>query len=187
MQIGFQIPVLLIRTYQEDKKLIEGECELMEITFMGLLSEISQEKKFNEKYYSLSEFRKHLEKAGVENISINDDYLVLPFYFSEEGTLEMYQYELSINLVEIPSFEKYVLTKTGKENMDLIDEIILKQTKKLYLEVVRPSTIFQTSKLMEYINYIACSEDVKEDVIKSFGNAGKPIEFNEKNLYFVIY
>jgi len=89
--------------------------------------------------------------------------------------------------VDSPSFEDYVLERTGKEQMDAVSGNIKERMKSLYLEIVKPETTLLSSRLLNCVNYIKNSDEVAKDVIDAFIKYDKQFEFDKRKLYFAVY
>ena len=159
----------------------------MDLSFAEILSDISTEKIFCTHYYKLVDVKKKLMSLCFERAFIDRNYHILPFYICDEGTYEVYWYEYTMCLVDKPSFEEYILLKTGSKNIAAVDESIRKKMENLYLEVADSSGLFPLSKLFSYIEFVVESDSIKLDVTEAFKRISPNFEFNDRNLYLEIY
>ena len=166
---------------------MEGKGEVMVISFSKLLSGLSRTEKSNECHYNMAELGHELQINGSAEILVDDDCLILPFYICKEGRYEMYWFELLIRLVESPSFDNYVLTKTGHKNVAMVDKSIKDRMERLYIEILHPSVTLSSAKLLNYVNFIKDSEEVKKDVVDAFIGDFEHFEFDANKLYFAVY
>ncbi|MCL2286762.1 MAG: hypothetical protein FWC32_10430 [Firmicutes bacterium] len=153
----------------------------MVISFSNLLREISKREESNECYYNIVELSNKLEKSGVSDISIDDDCLISPFYICAEGrTYEMYWLDFSIRHVDKSNMDAILLERAR----GAVGEEIVKM---LYVEIIPPNATFPSAKLRDYANFIAHSDEVKEDVISAFKRYSEHFEFDKNNLFFAVY
>lgn len=133
------------------------------MTLQDLLKSLSEYELFEDKYYNFEDFRKQIELKQSFSIS-SKGILIAPFYIIKKGIIELYDYDLQINVVENPKIDKYLLTRTGKRNISEIDPFIYNKLKSCYIEIIKPETEISTERLLEYINLIMNAEDVLERI-----------------------
>ena len=159
----------------------------MMTSFLDLLNGVVMKKHFNESYYNVAELSIKLQKSNATEISIDNDCFIVPFYICTEGTYEMYGYEFSIHLVDKPSFDNYVLAKTGSKSMDSVDKSVKDKMESLYVEIIHPNTTLSSVKLQEYIEFINHSDEIKKEVTDAFIKVGKHLKFNENDVFLAVY
>lgn len=152
----------------------------MMINFNDLKQEIKYLEQSNVRYYNLDSFEKLLlEKTNI-NVKI-EDMIITPYYINSYGVLELYDYELNIRNVEHPNFEQFLLSKTGKTNIEDINPNIVEKSKNCYIEIISPQKDISIEFLNKYIEFVKNSSEISERVFNSFN------EFDTKNLYFEFY
>ena len=156
-----------------------GECIMMK-SLNDLLKSISTIERSNTKYYSLNDLHNVLKKMYGEKIKV-DDAILTPFYICELGVLEIYDYELNLRLVDQPSFETFILTKTGKKSINEVNTEIERKLRSCYVELVKPQKFLLTNMLADYVDYVKNSYEIKERISLYLH------EFDNNKLYFVIY
>jgi len=156
-----------------------GECKMAK-NLNDLLNSISTFEKSNTKYYRLNDLHNALNKMCGEEIEV-DDTILTPFYICDLGVLEIYDYELNIRLVDRPSEEVFILTKTGKDNINEVSIEIERKLRSCYLELVKPKRFLLTNILKKYVDYIKTSPEIKERISEYLH------EFNSDNLYFEFF
>ncbi len=145
-----------------------------------LLNTISALERSNTKYYRLNDLLNALNKTYGEELEV-DDTILTPFYICDLGILEIYDYELNIRLVDRPSKENFILTKTGKKSIDEVNTEIEHKLRSCYLELVKPQKSLSIDKLEKYINYVKTSPEIKERIEEYLH------EFDNGKLYFESY
>jgi len=159
----------------------------MKVSFLDLFNTITEKHDVaGEQGYRLVDLEEVLQKNNAESISIDDDYIVLPFYISE-STLEVYWYQLTINLADKPCFEEYICKKVGVASIESIDKEILGRSKKIYLEAIKPEATISMSQLLSYVNYVKNSEELVDEITEVFSRYVKDFKFNVNNIYITIY
>jgi hypothetical protein len=156
-----------------------GECKMAK-SLDDLINSISALERSNTKYYRLNDLHNALNKMYGEEIEINDAILT-PFYICDLGVLEIYDYELNIRLVERPSEETFILTKTGKKSINEVSSEIVQKLRNCYLEIVKPQRFLLTNMLEKYVDYVKTSPEIKERISEYLH------EFDNDKLYFEIY
>lgn len=145
-----------------------------------LLNSISTIEMAHTKYYRLNDLYNVLNKMHGEEIEV-DDTILTPFYICDLGRLEIYDYELNIRLVDRPSEETFMLTKTGKKNIDEVDNEIKQKLRNCYLELVKPQRFISVNRLKNYIEYVRTSPEIKERISEYLH------EYDTDKLYFENY
>lgn len=146
----------------------------------SILSTVSKTNISNAEYYKINEIYNVLCDISGEQIEVNDTILT-PFYICDLGVLEIYDYELNIRLVDRPSEENYILTRTGKTSIDDVEREIQEKIRKCYLELVHPQKLLGVNMLMDYFEFIMSSSEIKKRINDYLHG------FNEDNLFFEIY
>lgn len=158
------------------------------ITLNSLIKNMKPlDKKSNAVYYHLNELKKLLLDNNQKNIVVVDEQkdggmILLPFYiFEDNKIMEIYDYELLINMDKNLTKKDYLKKKTGgkKDITDLSDAFVSKAIN-CYIEPKLDNTI-SIGKLLNYISYISETSRMSE----SIGISKK--EFSSDNLYFEIY
>lgn len=145
-----------------------------------LLNTIGALERPNTKYYKLNDFHNALNKISGEKIEV-EDIILTPFYICDLGILEIYDYELNIRLVDLPSEENFILIKTGKKSINEVNSEIEQKLRSCYLEVVKPQKFLSTDMVEKFVNYVKNSPEIKERIEKYLH------EFDDDRLYFEIY
>lgn len=145
-----------------------------------LLNTISALERSNTKYYKLNDLHNALNKIAGEKIEV-EDIILTPFYICGLGILEIYDYELNIRLVDLPSEENFILIKTGKKSISEVNSEIEQKLRSCYLEVVKPQKFLSTDMVEKFVNYVKNSPEIKERMEKYLH------EFDDDRLYFEIY
>lgn len=156
-----------------------GECKMTK-SLNDLLNSISALERSNTKYYKLNDLHSALNKMYGEEIEVSDT-IITPFYICDLGVLEIYDYELNIRLVDRPSEETFILTKTGKKGINEVSSEIVRKLRSCYLEIVKPQRFLLTNMLEKYVDYVKTSPEIKERISEYLH------EFDNDKLYFEIY
>jgi len=159
----------------------------MRISVSNLLNKLSFKKRGRERYYSLVELSEFIKEEKMDNVFVDSEYLLTPFYLDDQGgTYELYQYELTIRLENEPKFDKILAEQIEKSPL-MKPEDVTQRMKKLYIEIMKYDATLPVARLIEYLNYISLSDEIREDVISTFSRYNRDFEFNEKDLYFAVY
>jgi len=156
-----------------------GECKMAK-SLNDLINSISTLERSNTKYYRVNDLHNVLNKMHGEEIEVIDTILT-PFYICDLGVLEIYDYELNIRLVDRPSDETFILTKTGKKSIDEVSTEIEQKLRSCYLELVKPQKFLLSNLIEKYVYYVKTSPEIKERISQYLH------EFDNDKLYFEIY
>lgn len=150
------------------------------IEFQKLLELTIVREEAGTKYYNLNNFLNTLDEIDEENIKM-EDMIITPFYISDLGILELYDFELNFRLVKQDNQENFMLEKTGKQNIGDIPSEIRKKLENCYIEVVKPNKSLSIFKLREYMLYVKNSKEINERVIQALE------EYDTNRLYFEVF
>ena len=156
-----------------------GECKMVK-SLNDLLNSINTIERSNTKYYRLNDLHNALTKMYGEEIEV-DDTILTPSYICDLGVLEIYDYELNIRLVDRPSEETFILTKTGKKSIDEVSIEIEQKLRSCYLELVKPQRFLLSNIMEKYVDYVKTSPEIEERISQYLH------EFDNDKLYFEIY
>lgn len=110
-----------------------------------------------------------------------DSIVIIPFYITEKGVYEIYDYELDILFNSGAEVDSLILEKTGKSNINDIDTAILNKLRNC-IYVINP---FDKASLIialkKYFEFLDKDKEFKERIPESMG------VFEKDNLYFEIY
>lgn len=134
----------------------------------------------NGQYYRLIDIVRILESISEEEIEIEDTIMTV-FYVCDQGVLEIYDYELNIRVVEYPNWERFLLSKTGKESVEAVNSDILSKLQRCYIEVVKPQHLLKKQELQEFLNFVKKSSEIRLRVSEMLQ------EFDENNICFEVY
>jgi len=116
----------------------------------------------------------------------NEHFEFVPYYI-DNATYELYWCGLTIISVTIPSEEKYILEKTGKEKLADVPPEIIEREKHLYLEIIQPTTEILASSVIGCIDYIRTSKEVEDAITNAYREKNETFQFNENYLFFAIH
>lgn len=150
------------------------------LNIKDLLKNIEKIKISNGEYYNLQIFYEKLIAIN-EELKLEDDIIITPYYISEGKVLEIYDYELNIRLVDKVDIDKYLLSKTGKKSIEEINEIILDKLINCYIELEECEQNKLIEKIVKYIQYTVKSDELKKRIEKIYKS------FDENKIYFEIY
>ena len=117
----------------------------MEVRHVDFVSKCSDELNKNEfgamymyggkNYFSLESI-KSLSKI-VDSIGTFTEIVITPYYFFGEQILELYDYTLSIRIVDtLQSRQQFYLEETGKKSIEEIDVSVIEKLDNTYYEVL---------------------------------------------------
>jgi hypothetical protein len=114
-------------------------------------------KRYGKTYFSLEQI-KFLPSLIRENAAFTD-LVITPYYFFDEQVMELYDYTLSIRIVEsLHSREQFLLEETGKKSIEEIDSKIIEKLDNTYYEVVEGDAQSFLKSLKQYINFMNVNE-----------------------------
>ena len=130
--------------------------------------------------YSLVGFYEEIKKICEAYVSA-DDCIIMPYYVLGERRMELYEYELKIQVVESPNFEKYLLGRTGKFKVDDIPKEVILLQRNCYFEVLEAEQKISVKKIKQYIEFLYNNNCLKHQIEQAFG------EFKKEQLLFEFY
>lgn len=134
-----------------------------------------------ETLYSINEFSQLLKKQRGNKIKV-DNYLLTPFYVYHDQILELYAFELNIEIVSKPNFENYLLRVTGQRRLEDVPEDLFELHHNTYVETSDEDNLLEIDTLLSYITYLYNSDAVR-DYIEGSCHAS----FEKDLLYFAYY
>ncbi len=123
-----------------------------------------------ELFVNLQELRELLRNEPLVEM---EETLITPYYIQDNKRLELYQYEFCCT--EDCTFEDYILTQTGKNQIKEVPQEIIYLRKKCF------ATYEEENKLKDYIDFIFENRTLQNEVVNSFGN------YTPENLYAIVY
>ncbi len=102
-----------------------------------------------------------------------EEVIITPYYIKNNKRLEMYQYEFCC--MSDCDFNDYILKLTGKKRIEDIPNRILDLRKKCF------STINESNKLREFLDFLLNDKNLQEEIELVFG------DYATENLYAVVY
>lgn len=149
-------------------------------TLHDLLDDTKTIELSNIKYYELNNFYDNLTQVSEDEVLV-DDAILTPFYICEQGVLEIYDYELNIRKVTNFDINNFILTKTGKKNIEEVDLSIEQKLRHCYIEIIAPKQSLSINDLKKYVNYLRNSSEVKVRITDALH------EFNDNKFFFEVY
>ena len=137
-------------------------------------------KQYGSEYYNFLSLYEILTSIVENEISI-DDLVIVPFYITSDITLELYDYEFNIRIVNKPNIENYLLKKTGKKRVEDIDNDIINKTKKCYIEITPDRNSDAIFYMKEYLHYCLNNNVIRNRIENKTGC------YDANNLYFEMY
>ncbi len=127
----------------------------------------------NEELYKLSEFEEKLKLTNIKTFE-SDDLIIMPYYIDNNKIYELYAYELNVRIVDKIDFDTYIKKITGKEKIEDIPDNIIILHKHCYIGITNNQGLSK-EKLYEYIIYLQNSQQIKEEIQKTFSTYDKDI------------
>ena len=146
----------------------------------SIIESIETIKISNEKLYNMVELREQIAKLTDSEIMV-DDCILIPYYVNHGKMYELYEYELSIDIVEKKDFNKYLLKLTGKKAIDEIPVSVIERQKKCHMEIFKEEQNLGKPIMENYLKFIMNSSELQSQVIQVFG------KFAKEKLHFEIY
>ena len=147
-------------------------------TIREVLENVSKTEFSNCQYYNFLSLNTILASMRNEEIE-QEDMILTPYYICEKGILEIYDYELTVKIVETKSPKDYFLQKTGKKDLIEIDRSILEKLQACYFELVKEN--LDINLVLGYMKFVLESEELKERIEKIDSS------FNTEKLFFELY
>ena len=105
-------------------------------------------------YYSLERVTKLIDV--VKKIDEISDLAIIPYYFFGEQIMELYDYTLSVRVVNsVRAKELFFLEETGKQSIADIDKKILEKLDITYHEVAYGDKLAFQCALSQYTNFMS--------------------------------
>ena len=147
-------------------------------TIREVLKNVSKMEFSNCQYYNFLSLNIILVSMKSEEIE-QEDMILTPYYICKKEILEIYDYELTVKIVETKSFKDYFLQKTGKKDLIEIDRSILEKLQACYFETVKEN--LDINLVLRYMKFVLESEELKERIKKIDSS------FNTEKLFFELY
>ncbi len=135
-----------------------------------VISKITQIEYLGEKYINLQELFDLLK--GEQKLEMTE-CIIMPYYIQDKMRFELYEYEFYCTNEK--SFEQYILSITGKSNLEEISNEILSLREKCFANIDEPQ------KIVDYLDFVLQSKKLQEEILKIFG------KYTSKNLYALVY
>jgi hypothetical protein len=123
--------------------------------------------------YKVIDFIQRLNE--IENITIEEDVVLTPFYLLPDSTYELYDYEVYFLNVKQSQKEEYILGRTGKKSLEVVDKLDL-----CYIEIINGDVSNAMVKFKKYLTHLLNSPKVEERIPKKL----RP--FDKTKLYFEV-
>jgi hypothetical protein len=112
---------------------------------------------YGESYFSLERLNSLL-KIISENDLVKD-LVITPYYFFDNKIMELYDYSLSIQVLEnVGSRERFLLEETGKTSIEEIDLKVLEKLNNTYFEVKEGDVQSFLKSLEHYLKFMNDNE-----------------------------
>lgn len=127
----------------------------------------------NEEYIHILDLKKRINSS--DSILLKD-CIITPYYIHKDKRYELYQYEFLLDTNET-SFERYILEKCGKCNIDEVDKNIIALRKICF------DNDFVTAKenILKWIDFLINNKMICKEIEEIYG------EFSLSNLFVAIY
>jgi hypothetical protein len=129
-------------------------------------------------YYKVIDFIQRLNE--IENITIEEDVVLTPFYILPNSTYELYDYAVYFLNVKQSQKEEYILKKTGRKSLKEIDSEIVDKLGMCYIEIVNGDILEVMVKFKKYLTHLLNSPKVEERIPEVL----RP--FDRRQLYFEV-
>lgn len=118
------------------------------ISLVDFIEKQKSSEEFNTKMYNLADFYEKLKKIKDESFK-TDDFVLIPFYIQNKKRLELYYCELNIRVVEKIDREKLLLNKTGKRDINEIQNDVIKRYEMCCIEILNNE--ISKENILQYI------------------------------------
>jgi len=151
----------------------------MTMNIYKILKDVRGQKRGKTEYYNILDFQETLENTNkyIET----EEVLLVPFYLTNTGTLEIYEYQLYIRVVDSPCFTEYMLKMTGKRDKKDIEEKYWNLRKNCDIEVIKGEYNDILQQVKNYVEYLLDDDELSRSIKDYLG------EFHNANLYFAVY
>lgn len=129
-------------------------------------------------YYRVTDFIRRL--GEIENITIDEDVVLTPFYLLPNSTYELYDYAVYFLNVKQSQKEEYILKKTGKKSLEEIDSEIVDKLGMCYIEIMNGNSMEVMVKFKKYLAHLLNNPKVEERIPENL----RP--FDRRQLYFEV-
>jgi hypothetical protein len=108
-------------------------------------------------YFALERL-KYVTNIFTENALVTE-LIITPYYFFDEKMMELYDYSLSIRVVEsISSKDNFLLEETGKKSIEEIDLEVIEKINNTYFEVKEGDLQTFLKSLEQYLRFMRKNE-----------------------------
>ena len=118
------------------------------ISLVDFIEKQKSSEEFNTKMYNLVDFYEKLKQLKDESLK-TDDFVLIPFYIQNKKRLELYYCELNIRVVEMIDREKLLLNKTGKRDINEIQNDVIKRYEMCCIEILNNE--ISKENILQYI------------------------------------
>ena len=138
--------------------------------------------------YNMRDFKARLEQYAEDSF-IAEDYFITPFYVHHGKRLELYWYELSIDLVdELESPHQILLRRTGRKTLEDIPKDLVRLHSECHIEVAKSDGYLPARRLLQYLDFLCSSPELASEVQKAFSRLPEGFEgFQYDNMWFAVY
>lgn len=130
--------------------------------------------------YSVLDLKMKLNELRDGDITA-EECILTPYYVHEGRRLELYEYELNIHVTDHDEFANYILTRTGKRNIEDVAADILRLNQECYISVPGGDCKLPVKRMERYIEFLCGAENLILQVRHVFG------KFESKELWFAFY
>lgn len=143
--------------------------------------------KTTEVLYNMLDLKTLLEQYAEDSF-LAEDCFITPFYL-HHGRYELYEYSLSIGLVDEPEgLPQYLLRATGRAALDEIPQDLIRLHTECHIEVPKSDGRLPVRRVQQYLNFLCSSQELVTEVQKAFSRSPEGFEgFQYDNLWFAVY
>ena len=149
------------------------------IDLLKYIKEIECWKIFRTEMYSLKDFYEKLKNLSQDEFK-TEDIVLIPFYIDNGKRYELYDYELSIkvldNEIDIESYINKLFRNSCKNE---VDKELTKKNKIRFIPIKNKKV--SKERIVQYLEYVMASQDIRDTIVQVFG------DFNVEKLYFEIF
>lgn len=138
----------------------------------------------SEDFCRVIDFDAQLKELPGDEVAIEDEYTLTPFYIYGGKRYEFYDHELNIRLVdERGDFDEFLLRLTGRKDIREVPLSVRLRQEIVYAEVLKSEGVIQKERLRSYIACLLGSTEVQEEAKRVFSLSS----FDAACLYFALY
>jgi hypothetical protein len=150
-------------------------------TLADIIGDLPLLRHSNEELRRPADLERALLGMSPEEVEASDCFLMPAYCVVDSMFLELYEYELRIDLVERKDFAKHLLRLTGRATVEDAPEAVVRRQEHLFVELLPEERCTARALVLEYLDYLFYELETNYP----WDRCG--IEFSRENVYLQLY